>query len=90
MILIFILVLDNFLVVQGNWLLLLDGQTCLPLLESLESLLNKVENVDSSFRLWISCNAKSNFPSSLLQSSVMVVIESPKMVSFANLSLKIE
>ena len=84
------IVIENILIEQGNWLLLLDGQTCLPLLESLESLLNKLENVDSSFRLWISCNAKSNFPSSLLQSSVMAVIESPKMVIFAYLHLGIK
>ena len=84
------IVIENILIEQGNWLLLLDGQTCLPLLESLESLLNKLENVDSSFRLWISCNAKSNFPSSLLQSSVMAVIESPKMVIFAYLHLEIK
>ena len=65
---------------QGDWLLLLNGQNCLSLLESLESLLNETAGIDSNFRMWISANDKISLPCSLLQNSVTAVIESPNMV----------
>ena len=52
----------------------------MPLLEALDSLLIESKNIDSNFRLWISSRDDPLLPSCLLQSSVTVVLETPKMV----------
>ncbi|GLH10276.1 Dynein heavy chain, cytoplasmic [Gryllus bimaculatus] len=65
---------------RGQWLLL---QNCHLLINFVRDLIKEIEKIGtphSDFRLWMTTKSKSNFPTSLLQSSFKVVFESPNSV----------
>eukprot|EP00794_Sanderia_malayensis_P000407 gene407-1042_t len=64
---------------SGGWLLLLNGQNCIHLLESLDSFLQEATSFDQNFRLWISSNDDPCLPASILQTSVKIFVDTPKM-----------
>ncbi|EDO29309.1 predicted protein [Nematostella vectensis] len=63
---------------QGSWVLLHNAHNSPRLLSALDSLMHDTKTVDSEFRLWVSIIPTGNIPSTLLQSAVKVVADSPK------------
>lgn len=64
--------------VQGHWVLLHNAHNSPRLLAALDSFMQETKTVDSEFRLWVSVQPHPDIPSSLLQSAVKVVADSPK------------
>lgn len=64
--------------VQGHWVLLHNAHNSPRLLAALDSFMQETKTVDSEFRLWVSVHPHPDIPSSLLQSAVKVVADSPK------------
>ncbi|XP_059166583.1 dynein axonemal heavy chain 8-like [Physella acuta] len=67
---------------EGMWILLHNAHNCPRLLSSLESILNEsIQQCDPNFRLWISSHvSSSNIPVRLLQNTIRVYIDSPKVM----------
>ncbi|XP_068697910.1 dynein axonemal heavy chain 8-like [Montipora foliosa] len=64
--------------VQGYWVLLHNAHNAPRLLAALDSFMQETKAVDSEFRLWVSVQPHPDIPSSLLQSAVKIVADSPK------------
>ncbi|BFZ10055.1 hypothetical protein BsWGS_13094 [Bradybaena similaris] len=66
---------------EGTWVLLHNAHNSPHLLSSIESVLYEgLHQCDSSFRLWISCHARSIIPVNLLQNSVKIFVDCPKVM----------
>ena len=65
--------------IQGHWVLLHNAHNSPRLLAALDSFMQETKTVDSEFRLWVSVQPHPDIPSSLLQSAVKVVADSPKV-----------
>ena len=66
---------------QGHWVLLHNAHNSPRLLAALDSFMHETKTVDSEFRLWVSLQPHPDIPSSLLQSAIKVVADSPKVRS---------
>ena len=63
----------------GRWLLLSNCQLSLELMSDMEDLLNpKGHSVHPDFRIWITCEADTNFPLGLLQMAIKNSFVPPK------------
>lgn len=67
---------------QGHWVLLHNAHNSPRLLAALDSFMHETKTVDNEFRLWVSVQPHSDIPSSLLQSSVKIVADSPKVLTY--------
>lgn len=69
--------------IDGSWLLLLNGHNMPRLMDMLDSLVMTVEDkqIDSNFRLWVSAKISiCHLPCYLLQQSIKVFMDSPKVM----------
>ena len=66
-------------ILQGHWVLLHNAHNAPRLLAALDSFMQETKAVDSEFRLWVSVQPHPDIPSSLLQSAVKIVADSPKV-----------
>lgn len=64
--------------VQGHWVLLHNAHNAPRLLAALDSFMQETKTVDNEFRLWVSVQPHPQIPSSLLQSAIKIVADSPK------------
>ena len=69
-------------------MLLLDGHNSPRLLDMLDSLISDIKQIDSNFRLWVSAKISLPLPCSLLQLTVKVVADSPKVLGQREVFLK--
>lgn len=67
----------NDLIFQGSWVLLHNAHNTPRLLAALDSFMNETKSVDPEFRLWVSLIPSPEIPSSLLQTAVKLVADSP-------------
>ncbi|KAK3577475.1 hypothetical protein CHS0354_032326 [Potamilus streckersoni] len=66
---------------EGSWVFLQNAHNAPNLLLNLDSIMAECENPDSNFRIWIASQADASvLPVRLLQNSVKVVIETPKVM----------
>ncbi|KAK3735811.1 hypothetical protein QZH41_019912, partial [Actinostola sp. cb2023] len=63
--------------VQGSWVLLHNAHNTPRLLAALDSFMHETKSVDPEFRLWVSVQPNPDIPSSLLQTAVKIVADSP-------------
>jgi dynein heavy chain len=61
----------------GNWVILQNSHLGLGFMERLEDLISKTADIDTDFRLWITCEVTDKFPIGLLQMSIKVTLEPP-------------
>lgn len=74
---------SDFILFQGQWVLLHNAQNAPHLLLALESIIEELSSgitPDPQFRVWISCQAVAEvLPVRLLQNSVRTILDSPKV-----------
>ncbi|CAH1799095.1 unnamed protein product [Owenia fusiformis] len=63
---------------DGLWVLLHNAHNAIHLVNALESMFNEAEQIDSSFRCFLSAEAKSPLPERVLQNSIKINVDSPK------------
>eukprot|EP00918_Siedleckia_nematoides_P098482 GHVU01215515.1.p1 GENE.GHVU01215515.1~~GHVU01215515.1.p1 ORF type:complete len:1046 (-),score=222.14 GHVU01215515.1:1519-4500(-) len=63
--------------VAGNWVVLQNCHLGLGFMGEIEGILNSAADIDSEFRLWITCEPHDKFPIGLLQMSIKVTNEPP-------------
>lgn len=62
---------------QGSWVLLHNAHNAPRLLAALDSFMHETKSVDPEFRLWVSVLPNPDISSSLLQTAVKLVADSP-------------
>ena len=73
---------------QGQWVLLQNAHNNTQLLYKLETILAEVENPSLEFRLFVTSQAtKDCIPTQLLQQSIVVTVDTPRVCSFFILML---
>jgi dynein heavy chain len=81
-------------VFQGLWVLLRNGHSAPHLLSSLESIFTEyVHNdgqVDPQFRCWVTAEGTPSIPVRLLQASVKVMVDIPKVSHFLGVHCVLE
>ncbi|XP_074662754.1 uncharacterized protein LOC141915202 [Tubulanus polymorphus] len=65
---------------NGEWIFLQDAHNSPHLLNGLQSILNENDQVNQQFRCWVSLQGSIPLPTQLLQSSVKLVIDPPKIM----------
>ena len=58
---------------------ILNGHNNLSLIGALENMLKEAENIDSNFRLVITCEYTTNIPTSVLHSCIKLLVDTPKV-----------
>ena len=61
----------------GAWVVLQNCHLGLGFMNQMEEILTKTGEIDSDFRLWITCEVTNRFPIGLLQMSIKVTMEPP-------------
>ena len=67
---------------QGLWLLLQNAHNAISVLDSLQKIFSDEEHIDNQFRCWITCEAGVRLPRYVLQTTLKVVIDTPRVCIF--------